>query len=431
MKKLIVILSIFLITTISYGQLGNLNKIKNKAKNKVKNKTETQKTKSIPKKGTIIEKSNNSSSSSTLNQSSNDTPKYSSDDPIYNAYSKVKENVKYTNSTFESIEWKSNITGSNERAIKYLEIVKEKMTFLKENGEDSKNYYNEFEKEYTKLETFRATEVENYEIDKIYEKKMEQYYYWAKLGRVIKDTSIIGSYEGYNTFKTDFATNRPEKFATSYMKKYSGAVDNYLAVEVYEEIPYYNEKVDRIIKKAHKITDRNVEAYKLSAKTFVRNFEDALIEISYLDEFLLEDKVEINKVKAKIDKDKSMLDNYISSGEYDTYVAKFRQELIDAVRLRPNALNNDIYRTMAIKGVTKGTGKKANIASSRWLISRTDFGYPKYKYLPVDLAVSFEGKCYLAYGQLVQDYQGGGVYGKVYFDYGSFQEEMNCNNANK
>jgi len=425
MKTILSILSIILLSTMSYGQLGNLNKVKNK----VKNKTEEQKKKATPKKATTNKGSN--SSETTSKKSSSDTPKYDSEDPIYKSYSKVKQNIKYTQSLMEGIEWRSNIEGSNQKAIKYLKIVDENMNFLKENGEDSKNYYAEFETQYSTLESKRKTDIENYNIDEVYEKKMEQYYYWAKLGRDIKDTSLIGSYKGYNSFKADFKSKRAKKYETSLIKKYVGAVDNYLTVEVYEDIPYYNEKVDRIIKKIHTITDRNVEAYKLNAKSFVRDFEDALVEINYYDAFLLENKDEINSIKTKLHKEKSILDTYISSGEYDTYVAEFRQELIDAVRLRPSAMNNNAYVAMAKKGVTKGTALKVNIASDRWFVARTEFGYPKYKYLPVDLAVSYNGKCYLSYGQMVQDYQGGGVYGKVYYANGSFQEEMNCDNANK
>lgn len=412
----IVILFTTLIHQNVYSQLGN---IKNRAKSSVTKKVKDKKSKETP------------TASSEKKSGGSDTPKYDPENPVYKAYSAAKQSLKFAKSTTEGIEWRSNIEGSNESVIKDLAKVKKNLALLKEQGEDSKDYYKEFSVEYQRLEDFRAVEMENYTIDEIYEEKMEAYFYWASLQRPIKDSTIRGTYTSYKEFKADFETNRPKKFSTSLMQNYSKAVDNYLAVEVYEDIPYFRKKVDAIVKNIHKLNASGNEDYLLNAKSYKRDCDEIFEEIKYYDNCLLEKKDEINSVKADLSKEADMLEEYVSSGKYDIYAAKFKQELIDAVRLRPAAMNNSKYLGMIKKGVEKGTVSKVNVVSSRWLVSRNDWGIPEYKYLSVDIAVTYNGKCYLAYGQIVKTYTGGGTYGSEYFSDWGLQEEMNCGNVSK
>lgn len=402
-----------------YSQLGN---IKNRAKSSVTKKVKEKKNK---------ETSSSTTTPTTSSKGKSDTPKYDPDSPVYKAYSAAKQNLKFAKSTTEGIEWRSNIEGSNETLIKDLAKVKTNLTFLKEQGEDSKNYYEEFSAEYQRLEDFRVSEMENYTIDEAYEKKMEAYYYWAKLQRPIKDSTIRGTYTSYKKFNADFETNRPKKYASSLIQKYSKAVDNYLAVEVYEDIPYFRKKVDAIVRNIHKPNASGDKDYLLNAKSYKRDCDEIFEEIKYYDNCLFEKKDEINSIKADLSNEVAMLDEYVSSGKYDAHVAKYKQELIDAVRLRPVAMNSSKYLSMIKKGVEKGTVSKANVVSDRWLISRNEWGIPKYKYLPIDIAVTYNGKCYLAYGQIVKDYAGGGTYGADYFSDWGLQDEMNCGNVSK
>jgi len=151
-----------------------------------------------------------------------------------------------------------------------------------------------------------------------------------------------------------------------------------------------------------------------------------------MDKYLLEKKDEITALETQINSEKTVLDAYVSSGKYDAHVAKHKQKKLDAVRIGKKATSNSKYENMAIKGVNKGAvGTRAVITNATWKVSKTDWGYPLHKSLPVELIVKRDGKCYLAFGQMRREYEGAGVYGKEYFDYWGIQEEMNCNNVNK
>jgi hypothetical protein len=169
----------------------------------------------------------------------------------------------------------------------------------------------------------------------------------------------------------------------------------------------------------------------LNAKSFLKDFEEPIKSISYNKKYLLEDKTGIDAVQAKIDKEKAILDEYIKSGKYDAHVAKFKQQLIDKVRLGANKMSNPKYTSMATAGVDKGKVSRVVITSDIWIVQKNEFGFPLYKYLPVDIAVTVDGKCWLAYGQIRKQYEGGGVYGGEYFNYWGLQDEMNCLNINK
>jgi len=197
-------------------------------------------------------------------------------------------------------------------------------------------------------------------------------------------------------------------------------------------VPYLDGEVDKIISEIHEKNSRNEESYMLNAKHYLKDFDKPQEDINYNKKYLLEDKAGINAVQSKIDKELAMLNEYINSGKYDAHVAQYRQEIIDAVRLRPKMMSNDSYEKMAREGVDKGKVARVVIVSSAWEVAKTEYGFPLYKFLRVDLAVTdVDGKCMSAYGQIRKTYEGGGVYGDEFFYYWGLQDEMNCSNINK
>ena len=127
-----------------------------------------------------------------------------------------------------------------------------------------------------------------------------------------------------------------------------------------------------------------------------------------------------------------MLEEYIKSGKFDANIAKYKKEIIDAVRLGKSAMTNAAYENMAKAGVDKGKVTRVVITSAVWSVAKTEYGFPLHKYLDVDIAVTdADGKCWLAFGQIRKQYEGGGVYGAEYFNFWGLQEEMNCANINK
>jgi hypothetical protein len=231
--------------------------------------------------------------------------------------------------------------------------------------------------------------------------------------------------------KKNFETTRPEKYASSYVQKRVTAVDNFFQVEVYEVVPELNEDVDNVITNIHAKNSSGDEDYLLNAKYYVKDFEKIIPTITYNRKYLLQNKTDIDAVQAKMNKEKAILDEYIASGKYEAHVAKFHQALLDAVRLAPKKMTDQTYESMAKAGVDKGQVLRVVITDNVWRVHKTDWGFPEYKYLPIDIAISYDGKCFLAYGQIRKTYEGGGVYGGEFFNYWGMQEEMNCNNVNK
>ncbi len=409
MKKSIIFFIVMIsLVSICNSQINNLKNLKDKASDKTKT---------------------NSDNSSDKKDGS---PAYDPENPVYISYSIARDEISSTKNILKDAEWTKNIEGRNDDAKKYLAKAKENLEKLKSNAIESKKpYVKDLEKEYDNTEAERKTKFDSYLADKEYDKKLDEYYNFAILGWDISDKSLEPSYTGYYNMKKNFETQRPEKFKNDYVQKRVGAIDNFFKVEVYKVVPELNTTVDNIIKNIHAKNSSGDEDYLLNAKSYLKDFEEPIALIIYNKKYLLEDKTGIDAVQAKIDKEKAMLDEYVNSGKYDAHVAKFHQALIDAVKLGPKKMSNTKYESMATAGVDKGKVLKVVITTDVWIVKKNDWGFPLYKYLSVDMAVNHEGKCWLSYGQIRKDYEGGGVYGGEYFNYWGLQDEMNCNNTNK
>jgi hypothetical protein len=417
MKKIITLfIAMVLMVTVGNAQFKtSLKGLKDKAVEKAT--TTTEKTEKTEKKVT---------------ESISDEPKYDPESPIYRAYSTVRDELKSTKGLLVDDTWTRNVEGRNEEAIRNLAKIKTNLEKLQNDPIESKKpYVKKFQQEYEKVEAERKAKFESYQADVKYDEKIEAYYKFAVMGWEIQDKTLDPSYTGYYAMKNDFETSRPEKFKTEYVQKRVTAVDNFFKVEVYKVVPELDAKVNSIIKSIHEKNASGEESYLLNAKSYLKDFEEPITQIAYNKKYLLEDKTGIDAVQAKIDKEKAILDEYVKSGKYDAHVAKYRQQIIDAVRMGASKMANPKYISMATAGVTKGTAKRAIITSDIWIVKKNDFGFPLYKYLPVNIAVSVDGKCWLAYGQIRKQYEGGGVYGGEYFDYWGLQDEMNCLNINK
>lgn len=416
MKTIISIFVVLIYTfTICNAQIKpNLNSIKDKAKEKTVGGNDKS------------DKTNN------VSDNAGGTPEYDPESPTYRAYSIVRDEISSTRNILKDEEWNKNVEGKNDEAVKYLAKAKENLAKLQSDLIESKKpYVKDLEKDLASVDAERKTKFDNYQADQEYDKKIDAYYKFAILGWDIQDKNLEPSYTGYYSMRKDFETTRPEKFKDEYVQKRVGEVDNFFKVEVYKVVPEINTKVDNIISAIHAKNSRGDEDYLLNAKSYLKDFEEPIALITYNKKYLLEDKTGIDAVQTKIDKEKAMLDEYVKSGKYDAHVAKFRQELIDAVKLGPKKMTNTTYEGMATAGVDKGKVTRVVITSDIWHVKKNDWGFPEYKYLDVDIAVSIEGKCWLAYGQIRKEYEGGGQYGAEFFNYWGLQEEMNCNNVNK
>jgi len=422
MKKTLITLAVFLATTaLSNAQIKapNLKSVKEKA---------TEKVDQIPSgKGT-----SSSDSGTKETPKLNGEPAYDPDSPTYNAFSIARDGISSARNVMKDENWNKNIEGRNDDAVGYLKKAQDNIVKLQNDpGEAKKQYLKDLQTSWDEVEALRKQKFDTYSMDKSYSEKLDQYHRFATSGWEISDKTLEPSYTGYNNFRKEFEAQRVEYFKDNYVQSRVAAIDNFFKVEVYKVVPLLDQDVESIIKRIHEINGRGEQSYLLNADNYVEDFKKPLEEIAYNRAYLLEDKTSIDAVKAKIDKELAMLNEYISSGKFEAHVAKYRQEIIDAVRVGAKKMSNPKYEAMAIAGVDKGKGTRAVITSDVWLVKKNEYGYPLYKYLPIDITVTHEGKCWLAYGQIKKEYEGGGVYGGEFFDFWGLQDEMNCANTLK
>jgi hypothetical protein len=359
-------------------------------------------------------------------------PEYDPESDLYRAYSVVRDETSSTKHLLKDENWLKNVEGNNENAVGYIANAKKNLLVLQNDPiESKKSYVKDLAADLESTDALRQSRYDSFVADNLYDSKLESYYNFAILGWEISDESLEPSYSGYYAMKKDFELTRPEKYKDEYVQRRIANVDNFFKVEVYKIVPELNATVDGVIGEIHEKNSDGEESYLLNAKHYLKDFDEPLELIAYNHKFLLENKAGIDSVKAKIDKEKLILDEYVNSGKYDIHVAKHRQAILDAVRLSPSKTTNSNYSGMAKAGVTEGTVNRVVITSDIWVVKKNEWGFPLYKYLPVEIAVTIDGKCWVAYGHISKQYEGGGVYGSEYFDYWGRQEEMNCANINK
>ena len=237
------------------------------------------------------------------------------------------------------------------------------------------------------------------------------------------------SYSDYKKYKSE-KLSKSSKISDYYQKQFD-AVDKFFSTDVYTRVSYLDGKLDKLIKKIHAPNYYKKEDYLLNARGYSKKINELYEIIKYNKTNLMEDKTEINKVETKLLKEKELLDKYINSGKLDLYREQNNKELINSVRLGKKQQTNVKYEQMAMDGVKKGIPLRAVITTSTWRIKTTPNGYPIYKYLDVDIAIKEGEKCWLSYGQIRKQYEGGGQYGNEYFYYWGKQGQMNCNNVTK
>lgn len=415
-KNLLVIIALLTISNVSYSQIPNLKKAKEKIQPDQTKETESVKT-----------------DTKTLEEKGDGRPEYNPEDPTYRAYSKVKDEINSAKSYLKESEWLKNVEGRNSDVLNSLEIAQKNMKILKdEQKQENKIYYKEFEKNISEIESTRLEKFNSYTEDQKYDKKLESYYNFALSGWEIQDTTLEPSYMGYYSLKSEFEKNRPLKFKESYVQSRISKIDNYFQVDVYNIVTYFNSEVDKIITEMYELNARNEAKYLLNAKNYLAMMEKPFEEMTYHQKYLFENKEKINNLLEKFNKERDMLLEYVNSGKCEAHREKYRAELIEAVRLGQVAMTNPAYEKMAKEGAQGLTVKRVVITNANWTVKKNDYGYPLYKYLPVDLAVTDEtGKCFLAYGQIRKNYEGSGIYGSEFFSYWGKQEEMNCANINK
>lgn len=439
MKTLKTLFTFFFLINLSFyasAQFGGLKIKKPKLKKpkiaapKVSNSTKS------PNNTAKVSSNNNTTTSSNSSTASNDrnkngTPKRNDESPIYKAYSKARENIRYAKSTTESTEWKLNFEKASQDVTKYLKKAKEGLDFLNQQAsEKDQAYLQQFNTDYETLHKKCTSEIaKNGKVSQFVD-HLDDYYSWVSFDA--KPSKQVRTYEDYFKSRNAFEAEYPNEFGGDYNQKMVNAVDNFFNVEAYKRLESLEQRVNKTIKSIHEESGGR-KRYILSADSYVKDLSKFLQTLAYYKSDLLKDKTAANALEANINKEKDMLQAYIDSGEFEKNKAKYEQEIIDAVRLNKKAMSNSTYERLALDHSFDDGGKiiRAVITSKDWRIAKNNLDIPKYKYLYMSLAVKSKNKCYLAEGKVQKDYEGGGSYAKSRFVYLGIVDEMNCNNVNK
>jgi hypothetical protein len=159
---------------------------------------------------------------------------------------------------------------------------------------------------------------------------------------------------------------------------------------------------------------------------------DACIKLCENVFLMLPHDAECMNRKKLCEERKTDLESYVNSGQYDKDLATKKQMDIDERVLEDGGMKDAQVMDLVkreMPGMSNGTVQRIVIVSPDWNISRNDFGIILSKGVPVQAAITSEGKCYVAFGYATRDYDGAN-YGKPYFSYQG-KAEMNCNNVNK
>lgn len=411
------ILLFITMSTCSFGQFGGLIKKIKKPKTSVKKPT-----------------ANNITKPSIENNRNDDgSPKHDSESPIYKAYSKAKEGLMFSKGAVEGFEAKQDPEKARADATKYLAKTKEHLDLLNgESSEQNREYLAAFNTEYKRLEDKHTNKSKESDQIKYHEDRLKEYQAWIVSGIELKSADLEPTVGGYKKTRDAFKNAHPDAFEGGDVKYIIKDVEEFFNTKVYQKVDWLEEDVDRTIKEMYEMhLDR--EQYILGADHYLKDFEQPLKDLAFYKENLLEDFTSANALEAKINKETTMLGEYISSGKFAANVAKFEQEIIDSRFLRKGMSDSKIESFAKSKLDSKyGKVLRVTIVSTGWNVSKNAFDIPTSKGMNVDLAVKQDdGKCYYIKGHVSRPYEGGGNYGDLFFNIYNFEGEMNCDNVTK
>ncbi|HLP11748.1 MAG TPA: hypothetical protein VK177_07405 [Flavobacteriales bacterium] len=151
-------------------------------------------------------------------------------------------------------------------------------------------------------------------------------------------------------------------------------------------------------------------------------------------QLLIQGDAELEAAKKDLDKLKTEIEQYVSSGQFEKDCETKKAMIIEARRLL-KPLTIDASMDAIIKrdlSPQTGTIQRISIITRDWVVVKNEFDLPLRKVKDVEIAVKKEGRCFIERGQLVSVYEGAGKYGKVTYQSAFYElQEMNCANVNK
>lgn len=416
---------------VSFAQFGKLKIKKPKVNVGAKNKT-TKSTTSTAESSSSTNKS--STSTNNTGRTSEGAPTRRSELPSYEPYCKVRDNIKYARSAMEEASWKmSPDTDNQKKILKYLSKAKENLEILNQDPEEkNRAYVKEFQEACPALEKQCMDDMANFAVKAKYSEKLETYNRWVSLGRDFNDDTFKPSYKDYYDFVKKYEMEDPAGFKRDRTQSILSTVNNFFEVEVYSKVGALDKEVTGLIKNVHRLNNRQEKSYLLNADIYLKKFEKPMNLLNEYKNNLLKDHTSANALETKINKEKSMLEEYISSGKLAAHQAKYAQEIIDN-RLLKKGMSDSEIETFAKDELPSEHGKvlRVAISSKNWYVNKNAY-IPLNKNVNINYATKKEdGKCYYIGAVLRRDYEGGGQYGNWYLTEAGRVGEMNCDNIAK
>lgn len=381
-----------------------------------------------------------SSSSSSVARNKDGTPKYDSESQLYKSYSTAKQNLKYAKGVIEGIEWKQNPEKAQKNASSYLEKAKKGLDFLnQQDSEKNQSYLQQFNDDYAAMHKKCKGDTETFTKIKNFQQNLKAYANWVQTGFIPEGSTLEYSRTAYIKTRDAYKNEASEKFnSDKEAQRNVTNIDNFFEKSVYQQVEKEAEKAAVIFEAMYKrqlYLWEDKPNYILHADDYLKKLQAIKKRRVLADRaLLLEDPTSAETLLKKLDKEITLLDDYVSSGQLEKAKAEHQQARIDNVRLDKKGMSNSSYEKLALDR-TFSDGRKilrAVITSTDWLVAKNSLDVPKHKYLWVSIAVKeADGTCYKANGEIRRDYEGGGKYGSSKFLFGEREEEMNCNNIHK
>lgn len=335
------------------------------------------------------------------------------------------------------MKWAKSSGESLESRMDYLSQVKTDLDFLnKQASEKGREYLVQFNKEYTDLSTAYNAKKEKSEKLAAHKSSLNSYY---KLAKRLEDGYEIEkgklTYKAYYAIRDAFKAEYPAEFEYKETTNKVKFINNFFEKTAYEKVAEINSKVDETIRDMYLINSYKSEKYRVQGEYHLSELKGSLLALDIYDEHILTDVSTVQALQSKTNKEVTMLEEYIKGGGIEAARAEEHKADRDAVRLDKKGMSNSTYEKMAMNYSLEDGDKviRAVISSSTWDIEKSITGTPLRKNIYLSLGVKKkDGRCYLGYGTITREYEGGGNYGKATIECSvSRSKEMNCNNVFK
>lgn len=417
MKKAI-LLPVFLCAffSVTNAQI-NLNKVKNKATKTVKTKKEeTKKETTDSRENTQITKPSSSGSTSSTSSASSE-PMSDSDrekaairtSPAKDILWDLRSDLKLLesrvgqynfNDKLEQVQTRLKQVEQTDPSFEYLKQYKEraaKAEMRNECRDISDRLQSELSWMTTEIEAFYKN-LHRYD-RRVFDSLSEKYDYLVENGQ--NGSYIDNMYAKVVAFYSNEAENAPiimERFNDAH-----GDSEGWIKTERVKPEYIGRKNSQRMIagfKEDLRSVDYALGVFKTAKSIYPNN---AQISAHY------------NKLTA-IQKD---LLQYESSGELERDLEKVKERELEEMRMsKPEISSSDIDAFVKQKiGVrTAEIQIKRVVIRTDWYIKKATTGIPLYKGVEVEVAYSYQGKCYFTMGVVLKNHQGGGRYSGLTLD---------------